>query len=72
MTKPVSYKRYRFPPQIIAHAVWLYFEFPLSPGSSRRCCSSAVSSSPMRPSSGGGRSLNQSMSGAWFCRNSGA
>jgi len=30
MTKPVSYKRYRFPPEIIAHAVWLYFRFPLS------------------------------------------
>ena len=27
---PVSYKRHRFPPQIIAHAVWLYFRFPLS------------------------------------------
>ena len=31
MSKPVSYKRYRFPLQIIAHAVWLYFQFPLSP-----------------------------------------
>ena len=30
MTKPVSYKRHRFPPHIIAHAVWLYFRFPLS------------------------------------------
>jgi putative transposase len=30
MTKPVSYKRHRFPPDIIAHAVWLYFRFPLS------------------------------------------
>ena len=30
MTKSVSYKRYHFPPQIIAHAVWLYFRFPLS------------------------------------------
>jgi transposase-like protein len=30
MTNPVSYKRHRFPPQIIAHAVWLYFRFPLS------------------------------------------
>ncbi|MFC1456021.1 IS6 family transposase [Microvirga arabica] len=30
MTKPVSYKRHRFPPEIIAHAVWLYFRFPLS------------------------------------------
>jgi putative transposase len=27
---PVSYKRYRFPPEIIGYAVWLYFQFPLS------------------------------------------
>jgi putative transposase len=26
----VSYKRHRFPPSVIAHAVWLYFRFPLS------------------------------------------
>ncbi|MDX8529261.1 IS6 family transposase, partial [Mesorhizobium sp. MSK_1335] len=26
----VSYKRHRFPPQIIAPAVWLYYRFPLS------------------------------------------
>jgi putative transposase len=26
----VSYKRHRFPPEIIAHVVWLYFRFPLS------------------------------------------
>ncbi len=26
----ISYKRHRFPRQIIAHAVWLYFRFPLS------------------------------------------
>jgi putative transposase len=30
MSKPVSYKRHRFPPEIIAHAVGLYFRFPLS------------------------------------------
>ena len=30
MSKTVSYKRHRFPPEIIAHAVWLYFRFPLS------------------------------------------
>jgi putative transposase len=30
MRKSVSYKRHRFPPEIIAHAVWLYFWFPLS------------------------------------------
>ncbi|WP_417427057.1 IS6 family transposase [Hoeflea sp.] len=27
---PVSYKRHRFPSSVIAHAVWLYFRFPLS------------------------------------------
>jgi len=31
MTTPtVNYKNHRFPPSIIAHAVWLYFRFPLS------------------------------------------
>jgi putative transposase len=30
MFKPVSYKRHRFAPETIAHAVWLYFRFPLS------------------------------------------
>lgn len=31
MTTPtISYKNHRFPPSIIAHAVWLYFRFPLS------------------------------------------
>ncbi|WP_201838566.1 IS6 family transposase [Microvirga zambiensis] len=30
MTKLVSYRRHRFPPEIIAHAVWLYFRCPLS------------------------------------------
>jgi transposase-like protein len=29
-TSPVNYKRHRIPPQVIAHAVWLYFRFPLS------------------------------------------
>ena len=28
--RPVSYKRHRFPPEIIAHAVWLCLRFPLS------------------------------------------
>jgi putative transposase len=27
---PVCYKRYRFPPSVIAQAVWLHFRFPLS------------------------------------------
>ena len=25
-----NYAGYRFPPEIISHAVWLYFRFPLS------------------------------------------
>jgi transposase-like protein len=27
---PISYRRHRFPPDIIQYAVWLYFRFPLS------------------------------------------
>ncbi len=26
----ISYKHHRFPPQVIARAVWLYYRFPLS------------------------------------------
>src|SRR5215204_4300710 len=29
-TDPTLYKRHRYPTEIIAHAVWLYFRFPLS------------------------------------------
>jgi len=29
-TPAISYKRHRFPSEIIAHAVWLYYRFPLS------------------------------------------
>ncbi len=29
-TSAPSYKRHRYPPEIIAHAVWLYFRFALS------------------------------------------
>ncbi|MEU7474307.1 IS6 family transposase, partial [Streptomyces sp. NPDC044984] len=27
---PPSYKGYRYPVEVIAHCVWLYFRFPLS------------------------------------------
>ena len=27
---PISYKRHRFPPEIIRHAIWLYARFTLS------------------------------------------
>src|SRR5919202_3606503 len=30
VSAPPCYKRHRFPPEIIAHAVWLYFRFALS------------------------------------------
>ena len=30
MKKSILYKRYRFPPEIIQHAVWLYYRFNLS------------------------------------------
>jgi transposase-like protein len=30
LVKPLSFKRHRFPPQVILHAVWLYFRFTLS------------------------------------------
>ena len=29
-TEKISYERHRFPPQIIAHVVWLYARFNLS------------------------------------------
>ena len=29
-TTPISYKRHRFPPALIAHVVWLYVRFNLS------------------------------------------
>ena len=28
--RPISFKRHRFPPHVIRHAVWLYFRFTLS------------------------------------------
>jgi hypothetical protein len=28
--KPLSFKRHRFPPEVMRHAVWLYFRFNLS------------------------------------------
>jgi transposase-like protein len=28
--QPISYRRHRFPPEIIRHALWLYLRFTLS------------------------------------------
>jgi len=30
MVKRLSFKRHRFPPEIIRHAIWLYFRLSLS------------------------------------------
>jgi putative transposase len=30
VVEPISYAGYRFPPEVISYAVWLYFRFPLS------------------------------------------
>jgi hypothetical protein len=30
LIQPLSFKRYRFPPDVIRYAVWLYFRFTLS------------------------------------------
>jgi hypothetical protein len=30
LTKPLSFKRHRFPANVVTHAVWLYFRFALS------------------------------------------
>jgi len=30
VTDALLYRRHRFPPDVIAHAVWLYFRFTLS------------------------------------------
>lgn len=28
--QPISYKRHRYPPDVISHCVWLYFRFTQS------------------------------------------
>ena len=30
MSESLSYKGHRYPAEVIAHCVWLYFRFPLS------------------------------------------
>jgi hypothetical protein len=52
--KPLSFKRHRFPPDIIRHAIWLYargssFHFVMS----RNCWSSGASMRHTKPFGGG-------------------
>ena len=51
------YRGHRFPPEIIAHAVWLYFRFPLSFATFRICWPSVASWSAMRRFASGAWSL---------------
>ena len=56
MTSPAPrYHGYRFPSEIISHAVWLYHRFGLSFAMSRICLLSAGSPSPTRRSGSGAR-----------------
>ena len=52
MTK-ISYSGYRFPPEIIHRAIWLYLRFTLSLRDVEIFCRSEVSRSPMRQFDGG-------------------
>ena len=58
---PERYKNHRFPPQIISHAVWLYFRLPSAIAMSRRCCLSVVWWSPMKRSANGAVNLGSMM-----------
>jgi transposase-like protein len=49
----LSYRRHRFPPVVIQHAVWLYLRFTLSYRDLRISSSSAGSTSPTKPSGAG-------------------
>ena len=57
--KTPSYHGYRFPPEIISHAVWLYYRFCLSFRDVEDLLAERGSSSPTRPSDSGLGSLVQ-------------
>ena len=50
--KPISFKRHRFPDDVIRHAVWLYFRFSLSFRDVEellaRCCQANAKRSPAK------------------------
>lgn len=51
------YRRHRFPAEVIAHAVWLYFRFPLSLRMVEDILAAVASSSRTRRSGSGRRNL---------------
>jgi hypothetical protein len=66
--KKTYHSRYahRFPAEVISYAVWSYLRFPLSlhmaeDSWSRRCCSSAALSCPMRQSASGNENSDRTM-----------
>jgi putative transposase len=46
----ISYRRHRFPPAIIQHAVWVYLRFTLSYRDVEELWPSGGSTFPMKPS----------------------
>ena len=52
-TTPNPYSGYRYPAEIISHAVWLYFRFTLSFRDVEEILAARVSLSPMRPFANG-------------------
>jgi 5-methylthioadenosine/S-adenosylhomocysteine deaminase len=49
-TAEISYRRHRFPPAIIQHAVWVYLRFTLSYRDVEELLAERGSTSPMKPS----------------------
>ena len=57
---PARYKNHRFPGEVIRHGVWLYYRFPLSYRDVQEIsCSSAASTSLMKPFASGVWSLGR-------------
>jgi putative transposase len=50
---PLSYRRHRFPPEIIQHAIWLYLRFTLSYRDVEELLTDRGSTSRMKPCGAG-------------------
>jgi len=61
--KPLSFKRHRFPVDVIRRMVRLYFRFSLSLRDVEELLASAESTSPTKPSAAGRKSLGRSSPG---------
>jgi transposase-like protein len=54
--RPISFKRHRFPPDVIRHAVWLYLRFTLSIRDVEELLASGASRSAAKPFDAGSTS----------------